>query len=128
MAASCSRGGRIDIGLLDRDQVLGYDLAAGAVQVRAGQEMLAYGEGGEWEGTLAAGFAGEVVADLAGRTAGRHTQWGLDGDVLHSDPSVSAALHRARDPELWREVAARVAVPVTGHDACAGHRAGIGLT
>ncbi|MDP9405263.1 MAG: hypothetical protein M3O86_01480, partial [Actinomycetota bacterium] len=71
LARDCAKGGRIDVELLDREQVLAYDVASIAGQVTAAEEMLGYGERGELERLLTVAFAGMVAADLAGRVAGR---------------------------------------------------------
>ncbi len=106
LARDSAKDGRIDVELLDRGQVLAYDLASVAGQVTAAQEMLAYGERGGLERLLTVAFAGMVAADLAGRIAGREAAWDAAATLAGDD--VAAALRTARDPALLEEIADRV--------------------
>ena len=63
---------------LDDHQVLAYELAHAAAGVETGRAALGYGRLGETEALLAAVFAGDVVADLVARTAGRELEWGVE--------------------------------------------------
>jgi (2S)-methylsuccinyl-CoA dehydrogenase len=107
LATDSARDGRIDVGLLDRQQVMAYDLAALASQVTAVEEMLAYGEKGDFEAQLTLAFAGQVAADLFARIAGREQQWQADGTMSGDD--FRAALTAARATELLEAIAGRVA-------------------
>ncbi|MGH3664839.1 MAG: hypothetical protein ACRDU8_01890, partial [Egibacteraceae bacterium] len=49
LAADSAKDGRVDVELLDREQVLAYDLATVAGQVAAAESLLDYGERGEAE-------------------------------------------------------------------------------
>jgi (2S)-methylsuccinyl-CoA dehydrogenase len=108
LAADSAKDGRIDVELMDREQLLAYDLASIASQVTAAEEMLAYGEQGDLEALLTAGFAGEVAAGLAARMEGREAAWGVEaGADWHSD-GVREALRVARSTELLEAIADRV--------------------
>jgi (2S)-methylsuccinyl-CoA dehydrogenase len=105
LARDSAREGRVDLNLLDREQVLAYDLASIAGQVAAAEEMLGYGELGELERDLAVAFAGDVAAGLAARLQGREASWHADG-WLRGD--VASALRSTRDPALLEAIADRV--------------------
>jgi (2S)-methylsuccinyl-CoA dehydrogenase len=108
LAADSAKDGRIDVELMDREQLLAYDLASIASQVTAAEEMLAYGGQGDLEALLTAGFAGEVAAGLAARMEGREAAWGVEaGADWHSD-GVREALRVARSTELLEAIADRV--------------------
>jgi (2S)-methylsuccinyl-CoA dehydrogenase len=104
LAADSATDGRIDVELMDREQVLAYDLASLASQVTAAEEMLAYGEQGELEELLTVAFAGDVAAALGSRIAGREQAW-ANPTALEG---VAEALQAARSPELLEEIADRV--------------------
>ena len=108
LASDSAKDGSLDIGLMDREQILAYDLSSLASQVTAAEEMLAYGERGDLERLLTVGFAGEVVADLAGRMQGRQDAWAAaDANPLEA-AEVQEALRAARSPELREAIAERV--------------------
>jgi (2S)-methylsuccinyl-CoA dehydrogenase len=108
LASDSAKDGRVDIELMDREQILAYDLATAAGQVAAAEEMLAYGEQGDIETLLAVGFAGDVAADLATRLQGREAAWGVDaGSVWHAE-ETREALRVARSADLAETVADRV--------------------
>ncbi|MDP8970224.1 MAG: acyl-CoA dehydrogenase family protein [Actinomycetota bacterium] len=102
LAADSAAEGRLDLGLMDREQVLGYDLSTVASKVAAAEELLDYGQRGELERLVTVAFAGEVAADIAGRMTGREDAWAapewLSGDVR-------AALLAARSPALAEAIA-----------------------
>ncbi|CAN5764300.1 acyl-CoA dehydrogenase family protein [soil metagenome] len=106
LAADSAEDGRIDVDLMDREQVLAYDLSSVAGQVAAGEQMLSYGEGGDLERLLAVAFAGDVAADLGARLAGREASWGADAGWLGADGAQ--ALRAARSAELLETIADRV--------------------
>jgi (2S)-methylsuccinyl-CoA dehydrogenase len=108
LAGDSAKDGRVDIELMDRAQVLAYDLSTVAGQVTAAEEMLAYGEEGEYEAMLTLAFAGDVVADLAGRMQGREPHWALGGDGAWGTQDFAEALRVARSPELLTDIAERV--------------------
>jgi (2S)-methylsuccinyl-CoA dehydrogenase len=108
LAADSGKDGRVDIGLMDREQILAYDLASTASQVTAAEEMLAYGEAGEYETLLTVGFAGDVCADIAARMQGREEAWALSTDGGWGDEAFAEALRAARSPELLEAIASRV--------------------
>jgi (2S)-methylsuccinyl-CoA dehydrogenase len=104
LAAGSAKDGRIDLGLMDREQQLAYDLSSVASQLVAAEEMLAYGENGDLETLLTVAFAGDVAATLWSRAFGREDAWGS----LANRPDAEEALRIARSPELLEEIADRV--------------------
>ena len=106
LAADSAKDGRIDVELMDREQVVAYDLSTVTSQVTAAEEMLAYGEAGDLQTMLTVAFAGDVAAELGARMDGREGAWGADRDWL-SD-SGREALVVARSPELLDAIADKV--------------------
>ena len=105
LAADSAKDGRVDLGLMDREQVLAYDLSSIASQVTAAEQMLDYGEQGDLEALLTVAFAGDVAAALAARMHGREAAWGVDGNWLGD---AHQAFVTARSPELLDEIGDRV--------------------
>ncbi|MGH9304103.1 MAG: acyl-CoA dehydrogenase family protein, partial [Acidimicrobiales bacterium] len=81
---------------LDDHQVLAYDLAHAASGLETARALVDYGRHGELEEQMAAVFAGDVVCDLVGRTAGREALWSA-APGWQSD--ICGFLDAARDPE-----------------------------
>jgi len=108
LAADTVRNGRVDLDLLDRDQVLAYDVATVAGRVTAAEHLLDYGTLGTLERDLALLYAGEVAADLAGRLAGREDAWAVGDDSPWHDAARAEAVAAARSSELIAEVARAV--------------------
>ena len=104
LAGVCVRNGRADLGRLDGEQVVAYDLATVASQVAAGQVLAGDAQRGPFEADLALLFAGEVAAGLLGRIAGREAAWGGQPGL----DEVAEALTAARSPTLRERVAERV--------------------
>lgn len=82
---------------LDDEQVFAYDLAHATAGVETARAALSYGEHGPTETALVAAFAGDVIADLIARSAGREETWATVPG-WHRD--VSAFLDAARSPAL----------------------------
>ncbi len=97
---SHDQDGTFSVGLMDREQQLAYDLASGASRVSAAEQMLSYGQEGEYEGQLTLAFAGEMAADLTQRMAGRESDWALDDTAAWNGDSFATALRQARSPAL----------------------------
>ena len=114
-----------DRGGIDANQVVAYDVAHAAAGLSSARAALEYGERGDLEGRIAAAFVADVVAELAGRVAGRESLWGVEAGwaspaatFLESqrDPAVLAGLaasegprHLGEDFELVRETFHRFA-------------------
>jgi (2S)-methylsuccinyl-CoA dehydrogenase len=112
-------------GGVDANQVVAYDVAHAAAAVATARATLEYGALGETEERIAAAFVADVLADLAGRVAGRESAWGIDIGWMvpaaefmktQRDPSVLAGLattegprHLGEDFELVRETFHRFA-------------------
>jgi (2S)-methylsuccinyl-CoA dehydrogenase len=62
----------------NEDQVVAYDLSHAAAAVETARAALGYGRHGPLEASLAAVFVGDVVADIAARTAGREELFGTE--------------------------------------------------
>ncbi len=65
-------------GGIDANQVVAYDVAHAAAAVTTARAALEYGRCGEVEARIAAAFVADVVADLAGKVAGREERWGVE--------------------------------------------------
>ncbi len=112
-------------GGIDANQVVAYDVAHAAAALSSARATLAYGARGETEARIASAFVADVVAELAGKVAGRETLWGVDAGWLapaaaflaaQRDPAVLAGLatvegprHLGEDFELVRETFHRFA-------------------
>ena len=112
-------------GGIDANQVVAYDVAHAAAAVATARAALEYGGHGETEARIAAAFVADVIAELAGKVAGREPLWGVDSgwaapaaDFLATqrDPAVLAGLaategprHLGEDFELVRETFHRFA-------------------
>ena len=105
LATDASKDGRVDVELMDREQVLAYDLSTMASQVTAAEEMLDYGEQGDLETLLTVAFAGDVAAGLAARIEGREAAWAVEGDWMGD---ARDAFRIARSPELLDAIADKV--------------------
>ncbi len=118
-AAVRGRGGT------EANQVVAYDLAHAAAAVATARATLDYGAQGELEARIAAAFVADVLADLAGKVAGREQLWGIEAGwfepvrdflLTERDPAVLAGLagsegprHLGEDFELVRETFHRFA-------------------
>jgi (2S)-methylsuccinyl-CoA dehydrogenase len=112
-------------GGIDANQVVVYDVAHAAAAVSTARAALEYGEQGEVEAAIARAFVADIVADLAGKVAGREALWGVEPGWVtpvssfleaQREPSVLAALaategprHLGEDFELVRETFHRFA-------------------
>ncbi len=112
-------------GGIDANQVVAYDVAHAAAAVATARAALEYGERGETEARIAAAFVADVVAELAGKVAGREPLWGVQAGwaapvaaflAAQRDPAVLAGLaasegprHLGEDFELVRETFHRFA-------------------
>jgi (2S)-methylsuccinyl-CoA dehydrogenase len=112
-------------GGIDANQVVAYDVAHAAAAVGTARAALLYGEQGNVEAAIAAAFVADVLADLAGKAAGREALWGVEPGwaapvstfvEAQREPSVLAALaategprHLGEDFELVRETFHRFA-------------------
>jgi len=88
-------------GALDENQAVAYDVAHAAAAVETASSVLEYGRHGATEAALAAAFAADAVWDVATRTLGRESLWGVDRDAFgaamdfmgaHRDPAWLAGL------------------------------------
>ncbi len=86
----------------DTAQVLAYDLAHAAAGVRTAEALLAYGSHGDTEARMACAFAADAVADLASRTVGRTSQWGVATDWMAPAEEFVATF---RDPAFLAPMA-----------------------
>ena len=89
-------------GGVEANQVVAYDVAHAAAALSTARVSLAYGERGDDEERLAAAFVADVVADLAGKVAGRERQWGARPGWT---APLSDFLARWRDPALLADLA-----------------------
>ena len=112
-------------GGIDANQVVAYDVAHAAAALSTARAALQYGERGDVEAAIAGAFVADVMAELAGKVAGREELWGVDAGwaapaaaflAAQRDPAVLAGLaategprHLGEDFELVRETFHRFA-------------------
>ena len=122
-------------GAIDENQAVAYDVAHAAAAVETATAALDYGRHGAVEAALAAAFAADVVWDVATRTFGRESAWGVAADVflpamqfleMHRDPGWLARLAGESGPrhldgefemvaETFRRFAEEKISPVAEH-------------
>jgi (2S)-methylsuccinyl-CoA dehydrogenase len=91
-----------DRGGIDANQTLAYDLSHSASALAAARSCLAYARRGNDESRLTAAFLALTLSDLAARTVGRESLWGLEpGWFDPFQPFVSAY----RDPAFLANLA-----------------------
>ncbi|HUC05141.1 MAG TPA: acyl-CoA dehydrogenase family protein [Acidimicrobiales bacterium] len=100
-------------GGVDANQVVAYDIAHAAAAVATARATLEYGARGPLEEQLATAFVADVLADLAGRVAGRESAWGIDPGWLGPVAPFMAA---RRDPAFMASLAAAEAPRHLGED------------
>jgi (2S)-methylsuccinyl-CoA dehydrogenase len=83
-------------------QVLAYDVAHAAAAVATARSLLDYGSKGEVESRITCAFVADAVADIAGRTFGRESLWGLQPGALDA---ARAFVADWRDPVAVAELA-----------------------
>jgi len=90
-----------DRGGIDANETLAYDLAHSASALAAARSSLAYARQGNDESRLVAVFLAMTLSDLAGRTVGRESLWGVEPGwfgpfqsfvATYRDPAFLAAL------------------------------------
>ncbi len=111
LARSSSDGGRISVDLLDRHQVLAYDLAHATSGIEGGRVLLDYATQGEHEARLACLFIADAIADLAAKLYGRSEVWGVAPDALKG---ADAFVETHRSPAYLEAVAAGLEANGTG--------------
>ena len=102
LAERSSEGGKVSVPMLDRHQVVAYDLAHAAAAVEGSRVMCAYGEHGEVESMLARAYVADALHDVATRSLGRSGEWAVAPDALAGAMDFVAA-HRA--PEFLESLA-----------------------
>jgi (2S)-methylsuccinyl-CoA dehydrogenase len=126
-------------GGIDANQVVAYDVAHAASALSTARAVLDYGAHGDTEARIAAAFVADVIADLAGRVAGREALWGVEAGwaaravpflEAQRPPAVLAGLAAAQGPrhlgedfELVRETFHRFAEDKVRPQAEHVHRA-----
>jgi (2S)-methylsuccinyl-CoA dehydrogenase len=91
----CSATSRlIELGGVDANQTLAYELAHAAAAAAVARCALSYGGRGDLEALLACAFVADVVCDLAARTLGREALFGVEPDWIAPARSFVTA-HRA---------------------------------
>ena len=71
-----------ELGDLDANQVLAYELAHSTAAVEMAGTLLDYGAEGDTEARIACAFAADAVAALAGKVFGHEAAWGVDAGAL----------------------------------------------
>jgi len=69
-------------GGVDANQVVAYDLAHAAAATATARSVLDYGERGDVEARIACAFVADALAELIGKLAGRHEEWGVEPAAL----------------------------------------------
>jgi (2S)-methylsuccinyl-CoA dehydrogenase len=92
----------VALGGVDANQSLAYELAHAASAVAIARSAMSYAAHGPLESHIAAVFIADAVADLASRTLGRESHWGVEASWI--DP-VRGFLAEARDPGFVGELA-----------------------
>jgi (2S)-methylsuccinyl-CoA dehydrogenase len=91
-----------DRGGVDANQTLAYDLSHSASALAAARSCLAYARQGNDESRLVAVFLAMSLSDLAARTAGRESLWGVEPGWFEPFHSFVATY---RDPEFLATLA-----------------------
>jgi (2S)-methylsuccinyl-CoA dehydrogenase len=102
LAERSSEGGKVSVPMLDRHQVVAYDLAHAAAAVEGSRVMCEYGQHGEVESLLARAYVADALHDVATRALGRSGEWAVAPDALAGATDFVAA-HRA--PEFLESLA-----------------------
>jgi (2S)-methylsuccinyl-CoA dehydrogenase len=111
LAESARDGGRISVARLDAHQVLAYDLAHAAAAVEGCRVMLTYGARGEMEELLTGVFIADALVDVASRTLGRTSTWGIEE---RSFDDVLPLVAEYRSPEVMQRLAGELTSVGTG--------------
>jgi (2S)-methylsuccinyl-CoA dehydrogenase len=67
----------LSVAEIDDQQALSYDIAHSAAAVRTARAALRYGAVGTVEACIACAFTADMIAELAARTTGRESSWGV---------------------------------------------------
>ena len=71
-----------ELGDIDANQVLAYDLAHATAAVEMSGTLLDYGAKGDIEARIACAFAADAVGELAAKLFGREAEWGAEPGAL----------------------------------------------
>ena len=71
-----------ELGDLDENQVLAYELAHSTAAVEMSATLLDYGAKGDTEARIACAFAADSVSALAGKVFGHETEWAVEPGAL----------------------------------------------
>jgi (2S)-methylsuccinyl-CoA dehydrogenase len=93
----------VELGGVDANQTLAYELAHAAAATAVARSALDYGESGELEARLARAFVADVVCDLAAKTLGRESLFGVKPDWISA---VRGFVSAYRDPAFVASLAA----------------------
>ncbi len=86
----------------DVHQVFAYDLAHAASAVATARSLLDYGGKGDVEARITCAYAADMVHDLAAKTLGRESLWGIEPTVFDPARSFMATY---RDPAFLASLA-----------------------
>ena len=79
---AAATGRLAELGGVDANQVLAYELAHAASAASISRAALSYAAHGDLEARIACAFIADALADLAARTVGREAAWGVAPDWL----------------------------------------------
>lgn len=71
-----------ELGDIDANQVLAYDLSHATAAVEMSGTLLDYGAKGDTEARIACAFAADAVGELAAKLFGREAEWGVEPGAL----------------------------------------------
>ena len=71
-----------ELGDIDANQVLAYDLAHATAAIEMSATLLDYGAKGDTEARIACAFAADAVGELAAKLFGREAEWGVEPGAL----------------------------------------------
>jgi len=91
-----------DVGGVDANQTLAYELAHAASAVATARAAVGYGHKGDLEARIACAFVADVLADLGAKTIGREAMWNVRPDWLDPARPFVAAF---RDPAFLGSLA-----------------------
>ncbi|MDE2335235.1 MAG: acyl-CoA dehydrogenase family protein [Rhodospirillales bacterium] len=112
-ATLCSRGGRLDPGLLDQHQGMAYELALADAELLAASTLLAQGgNAAPLDVALGLAFVAEAIPAIVERLERVHIAADLDSSVLHAlaaDPDLRRLRRDASAPDILARLGAAVA-------------------
>ncbi|MDZ7675719.1 MAG: acyl-CoA dehydrogenase family protein [Acidimicrobiales bacterium] len=92
-----------ELGDIDANQVIAYELAHSTAAVEMAATLLDYGAKGDTEARIACAFAADSVGALAGKLFGHETHWGVESGALDATRDFVGTF---TSPEFLESIAA----------------------